>query len=207
LSEKRPEPRPPQSDKPPKTRPIRPISGPTIPLTHERIFRIRHYECDAYGHVNNTNYLRYMQEAAFDASAAAGYDLAHYSALGHQWLVRETEIEYLTPQRYGDSVRVKTWVEDFHRVRSRRAYELYRAGDNEVAARGTTDWVYVDSQTGRPARIPAEMVATFLPDGAPPITPRRHIPTPPTPPPGKFTMRHKVPWQEIDSAGHVNNAH
>jgi acyl-CoA thioester hydrolase len=177
-----------------------------MPLTHERIFRIRHYECDAYGHVNNTNYLRYMQEAAFDASAAAGYDLARYAALGQHWLVRQTEIEYLAPLRYGDRVRVRTWVEDFRRVHSRRAYELYRVGDDELAARGATDWVYVDDQTGRPTKIPAEMVAKFLPDGAPPVSPRRHLPASPPPPPGRFAMRRKVMWQEIDPAGHVNNA-
>ena len=156
-----------------------------MPLTHERIFRVRHYECDAYGHVNNTNYLRYMQEAAQNPQnpkktlqmgrrvssgslGPAGYDLARYAALGHHWLVRETEIEYLAPLRYGDSVRVKTWVADFHRVRSRRAYELYRTGDDVLVARGATEWVYLDSQTSQPARIPAEMAATFLPEGPPP---------------------------------------
>ena len=177
-----------------------------MPLTHERTFRVRHYECDAYGHVNNTNYLRYMQETAFDASAAAGYDLARYAALGHHWLVRETEIEYLAALRYGDSVRVRTWVEDFRRVRSRRAYELYRVGDGALAARGATDWVYVNDQTSQPARIPAEMAATFLPDGAPAARPRRRLPNAPPAPPGKFAMRRKVMWQEIDPAGHVNNA-
>ena len=43
-----------------------------MPLKHERLFRVRFYECDAYGHLNNSNYVRYMQETAFDASAAAG---------------------------------------------------------------------------------------------------------------------------------------
>jgi acyl-CoA thioester hydrolase len=75
-----------------------------MPLTHVRTFRVRHYECDAYGHLNYANYLRYMQEAAFDATAAAGYDLARYEAMGRRWLVRETDIEYLRPLRYGDSV-------------------------------------------------------------------------------------------------------
>ena len=125
-----------------------------MPLTYERTFRVRHYECDAYGHVNNANYLRYMQETAFDASAAAGYDLARYAEFGHYWLVRETDIEYLAPLRYGDSVRVKTWVQDFQRVRSRRAYELVRVGDEALAARATTDWVYLDSRTGRPDSSP-----------------------------------------------------
>ena len=46
-------------------------------MIHERAFRVRQYECDPYGHVNHANYLRYMQEAAFDASAAVGYDFAN----------------------------------------------------------------------------------------------------------------------------------
>jgi hypothetical protein len=33
-----------------------------------------------------------MQETAFDASTAAGYDQARYAELGHHWLIRETEI-------------------------------------------------------------------------------------------------------------------
>jgi acyl-CoA thioester hydrolase len=77
-------------------------------LTHERTFRVRHYECDAYGHVNHANYVRYMQEAAFDASAAAGYDVPCYAELNRTWLVRETDITYLVPLSYGDSVTVKT---------------------------------------------------------------------------------------------------
>jgi len=68
-----------------------------MPLTHVRTFRVRHYECDAYGYVKDANYLNYMQEAAFDASATAGYDLARYQAMGRYWLVRETDVEYLHP--------------------------------------------------------------------------------------------------------------
>ncbi len=95
-----------------------------MPLVHKRTFRVRNYECDGYGHVNNANYVRYMQEAALDASAAVGYDEARYNELGHIWLIRETNIEYLRPLRFGDSVEVTTWVGDFRRVRSRRFYEL-----------------------------------------------------------------------------------
>jgi acyl-CoA thioester hydrolase len=178
-----------------------------MPLIHERTFRIRHYECDAYGHVNNTYYPRYMQEAAFDASAAAGYDLARYASMGQHWLVRETAVDYVSPLRYGDSVVVKTWVEDFRRVRSRRAYELRQANSGQVAARGHTDWVFVDTPSGQPATIPPELIAAFFPEGVPPPAPARpRFPQPPPAPAGAFTMRRRVMWQDIDRAGHVNNA-
>ena len=177
-----------------------------MPRTHTRVFRVRYYECDAYGHVNNVNYLRYMQEAAFDASAAAGYGFARYQAMGRNWLTRRTDIEYLRPVHYGDSVEVKTWVLDFHRVRSRRVYELRSVNSGELAARGMTDWVYVDAATGRPVSVPPEMVADFMANGATdPVPPREHFPEPAPAPPGAFKMRRRVSWPDIDTAQHVNN--
>ncbi len=178
-----------------------------MPLIFKRTFRVRAYECDAYGHVNNANYVRYMQEAALDASAAVGYDEARYDQLGHIWLIRETNVEYLRPLRFGESVEVTTWVGDFRRVRSRRFYELRHPGEDELLAKGSTDWVYIERATGRPARVPDEMIAAFAPDGvAEESAARDHFPPPPPPPPGEFTMRREVEWRDIDTAQHVNNA-
>jgi acyl-CoA thioester hydrolase len=183
------------------------IEEHTMPLTHELDFRVRHYECDMYGHMNHANYLRYMQEAGFDASAAAGYDLARYNAMGRYWLVRETDIEYLRPLCYGDSVRLRTWVADFHRVRSRRMYEFRKPSEEDLIARAYTEWVFVDSATGRLASIPPEMAEAYMPEGAPDSSPSREpFPTAPPPPPGVFAHRRRVEWRDLDPAGHVNNA-
>ena len=62
--------------------------------------------------MNHANYLRYMQETAFDASAVAGYDLDRYREIKRAWLVRETDITYLRPLVYDDRVIVRTWVLD-----------------------------------------------------------------------------------------------
>jgi acyl-CoA thioester hydrolase len=178
-----------------------------MPAYHEVVYSVRHYECDAYGHVNHANYLRYMQEAAFDASAAVGYDTGRYRALGRLWLIRESDITYHRPLVYGDSVTVRTWVEDFRRVRSRRAYELHLAGSGALVAEAHTDWVFLDSETLRPATVPPEMVLAFMPEGAPPTTPRREpFPEPLPPPPGVYVARMQVEWRDLDEAQHVNNA-
>jgi acyl-CoA thioester hydrolase len=178
-----------------------------MPRIHERTFRVRHYECDAYGHVNHANYLRYMQEAAFDASAAAGYDIARYEMMGTQWLIRETDISYLHPLTYGDAVTIRTWVDDFHRVRSRRAYEFRHAVTGELVAEARTDWVYLDIRTQRPVTIPEEMIAAFYPEGLPEQRTRREPFPDVTPPPAHvFTVRRRVEWRDLDTAQHVNNA-
>jgi acyl-CoA thioester hydrolase len=178
-----------------------------MPLTHTEQFRVRFYECDAYGHLNHATYLRFMQEAAFGASAAAGYGPEHYAATGQQWLIRETQVTYLRPVTFGQTLVVKTWVEDFRRVRSRRAYEMTLASEDEPVAHGYTDWVYVDATTSRPVAVPAPMIAAFFPEGAPRQGEKREpFPTPPPPPPDVFTLRRHVRWRDLDPAGHLNNA-
>jgi len=88
-----------------------------------------------------------------EASAAAGYDNSRYEEIGRQWWIRETEVSFLRPLAYGDTVIVKTWVADFHRVRSRRRYAMRLAGSGERVCEAQTDWVFLDTATQRPIVI------------------------------------------------------
>jgi acyl-CoA thioester hydrolase len=178
-----------------------------MPPTHVRTFRVRHYECEASNRVSHASYLRYMQEAAFDASAAVGYDFARYETLGCSWLIRETEIKYVQPLRYGDAVEVKTWVIDFRRVRSRRAYEFRRVGTDGLVAQAVTDWAFLETSSGRPVAIPEEMKTAFLPESALDSHPvRERFPAALPPSHGGFRRRRRVEWRDLDPEAHVNNA-
>lgn len=178
-----------------------------MPLIHERSFRVRHHECDIHRIVRDASYLRFMQETAFDASAAAGYGQRRYVAIGKLWLIRETDVDFISPLRYGDAVRVKTWVADFRRVQSRRMYELTKEESGELVARAHTDWAFLDRATGRPTLIPDEIITAFFPEGAPTeVHPRQHFPVAPPPPPGIVVLRRRVEWRDLDAVGHVNNA-
>lgn len=178
-----------------------------MPLTHIRTFRVRHYECNARKQVYPAIYMRYAQEAAFDASAAAGFDMDRYQELDRLWLVRETEIDYLHPLHYGDSVQVKTWIVDFRRVRSIRAYEFRHAKTGLLVARATSDWVHLVLSTGRPAYISPEMRHGFYPEGPPPLAPARNrFPASPAPPPSASKQKRRAEWRDVDAAGHVSNA-
>ncbi len=183
-----------------------------MPLFFERTFRVRHYECDAYGHLNNVNYLRYMQETAYDASAAAGYGMIAYEQSGRRWFVRETEIEYLQPVKYNDEVTVRTWVEDFRRVRSIRRYEIYAQTSHSPVATAWTDWVYLDVATNQPVSVPKEMVLAFIPEWTGSAhaqvarSRRQRFPDPPPPPSDVFRQTRRVEWRDLDPARHVNNA-
>jgi len=175
-----------------------------MPRGYRRLFRVREYECDLHGHVNNANYLRYMQQAASEASADVGYSPARYRELGTLWLIRETGIEYLRPIHPQQTVEVTTWVADVRRVISRRMYLLRVEG--EMVAQAYTDWVYVDRATQLPLRIPPEMAMAFMPEGGGGKAVDRKPIEAPDPPAQPVRIVHHVEWGDLDQAGHVNNA-
>ena len=76
-------------------------------------------------------------------------------------MVREHKIEYLLPAYAGEEIEIKTWVENIRRVRSLRKYEFVRKSDGRLLVKGETDWVFVDTKTGRPLPIPERVSQVF----------------------------------------------
>jgi acyl-CoA thioester hydrolase len=131
-----------------------------MPQSHEYEFDVLPEAIDENDHVNNVEYVRWMQEAAVRHFESVGGNRLMQAA-GATWVVRSHHVEYLRPALRGERIRVRTWVEDFRRVMSKRKYEFLRATDGAALARGETEWVFVDAATGRPKSIPAEIQALF----------------------------------------------
>ncbi|NIP80675.1 MAG: acyl-CoA thioesterase [Gemmatimonadetes bacterium] len=116
---------------------------------------------DAVGHVNNREYIAWMQDAATSHSAAAGWPEQRYFETGATWIVRSHFVEYLRPAFDGDELTVHTWVHAMGAIGSPRRYLFLRDADGERVARAETVWVFIDVATGRPRRIPAEIRDAF----------------------------------------------
>jgi len=172
---------------------------------HTSLFQVRQYECDAYGHLNNVNYVRYVGEAGLEAWAAAGYDLARYTALGRRWQTRRLDIEYLRAARYGDTVEVAVSAPAVEGASVLRAYQIRLAGSGDLVAQAQAATIFVDANTGEPTSIPPEAVAVFgeQVDLSPPI---EDVPPSPPPPPGVFSVRRRVTWGDLDMTRHVADA-
>jgi acyl-CoA thioester hydrolase len=171
---------------------------------HRFRFRVQLYDVNAFGELSPTGILRFLQQAASEASAELGFDVNWYAKRGTAWLIRRTVVDLPAPAPYRDEVEVQTWVSDIHRVRSLREYEMHRISDGARVARGHTDWVYVDMARNTPTRPPAELQAALMPDGV--ATGNRTPRTSATPPPAAFRSERRVDFPALDSVPHVNNA-
>ena len=118
---------------------------------------------DVHGHVNNQEYLRWMEEIAIEHSTAQGWPMERYLNSGASWYVRSHFIEYLRPALLGDEIAVCTWVAAMtERELPRRTLFLRNAGHAARFWRGRKpsgpSWI---STRGRAVPIPGEVRSAF----------------------------------------------
>lgn len=123
--------------------------------------RVRYYEMDALGHVNNAIYQHYLEQAAIEHSEHIGYGVARYSELGGVFVMRRIAIEYLRPAAAGDILEVTTWLENMRGPRCHRHSEIRKQGETELLVTAEALWVWVDAKTMRPKAIPNILIEAF----------------------------------------------
>lgn len=134
-------------------------------MSYSLFLRVEGSAIDANGHVNNVQYLHWMQTAAIAHANDSGCTTIT-KGLGASWVVRSHFVEYLRPAFAGDDLEVQTWVTTMRKVSSTRKYRFYRRSDQTLLAEGETLWVFVEATTGKPRAIPPEIVACLNPKTA-----------------------------------------
>jgi acyl-CoA thioester hydrolase len=115
-------------------------------------------DIDFMGHVNNSAYLKWVQEAV----VGHWRKFAPAEAVArHLWVALRHEITYRKPAFLDDEVIAQVVLEQVHGAKA--AYRTLIKRGEEVLAEVKSSWCCLDAQTMRPARIAKEIVARFLP--------------------------------------------
>ena len=116
-------------------------------------------DIDELGHVNNAVWVRWIEAIA----------TAHWHALAapdhHQaylWVIVRHEIDYLRAAAPGETVTGRTWVGEAPKGARFDRHVEFVGADGKVKVRARTTWAIVDRASGRPIRVPAEVIAPFL---------------------------------------------
>ena len=122
-------------------------------MTSECSLRVRTYECDSLGHVNNANYLHYLEYGRQEFLRAIGFNFSQVTKAGYGVYVARIEIDYKKPALIDDELQIKTWPIKKGAVSGIVAQEIWRDAELIVSAKVT--WAFVDSR-GVPVKIPKE---------------------------------------------------
>ena len=112
---------------------------------------------DALGHVNNVQYLYWVQDAAHN----------HWEALIQNidkplgvWVVRSHSITYKQAALEGDKLTLKTYVKQSRGVLSERIVEIFNA-EQKLLAVCSTQWCYINPIDQKPEMIPNTVLELF----------------------------------------------
>lgn len=112
-------------------------------------FKVRDYECDIQGIVNNSVYQNYLEHARHEFLLSRGISFAALAREGIHLVVVRIEIDYKTPLVSGDDFWVGLNVAQKSKVRSLFSQAIYRQRDNRLCVNAQVEWTALNKQ-GRP---------------------------------------------------------
>lgn len=118
----------------------------------EKDIEIRYAETDQMGVVYHANYLVWMEIGRTALIEALGFTYAGLEEEGYISPVTDLSIQYKAAMRYGQTAKVRTWVEAHGRLRTTYGYEILHE-DGTIAATGVSEHVLVKKDSFRPVSL------------------------------------------------------
>ena len=127
--------------------------------THSLEFKVRDYECDLQGVVNNAVYQNYLEHARHELLLASGIDFAALARAGIDLVVVRAELDYRRSLGSGDRFVVRSRVERASKVRFEFHQDIFRLPDEQLMLSARITGTSLNAR-GRP-QVPDELVALF----------------------------------------------
>lgn len=119
---------------------------------------IYYHDTDCGGVVYYANYLKYLEEGRSDYCLSRGINLKNPIEEGTYFVVAHTEIDYKSPARYQDVLKVSTLVEKVGNSSINFIQNITR--DKAAIVESKTTWVCV-GRDFKPKPVPAELKKLF----------------------------------------------
>lgn len=121
-------------------------------LVHTSLIPVRWGDMDALGHVNNTVYFRYAEQARIDWLASLGHDDIVEAEEGP--VIVNASCTFLKPITFPATVEVRTLIGRPGRSSLPTFYEMRCVGDDTLYAEGAAKIVWWNPRTGKSLPLP-----------------------------------------------------
>jgi len=116
-------------------------------------------DVDGLQHTNNTVYVRWCEQSAWEHSVALGLDLDAYHRLDRAMAVVEGKYRYLRASHLGDEIDTATWIVHWdRRLTMTRHFQIRRVADGATLLRAEVRFACIEISSGKPRRLPREFI-------------------------------------------------
>jgi acyl-ACP thioesterase len=145
--------------------------------------------------------INYFQDCSTFQSEDMNRGLSYLSSKNRVWLLNSWQLHLLQPIRLGEEITIGTWPYDFKGIYGYRNFIMKNLSD-DILAVASSIWVYIDTTTQRPTRIPADLNGYTIEPPYPMEYADRKIEVSKD---GDILPAITVVKSNIDSYNHVNN--
>lgn len=126
--------------------------------------RVTEADVDALQHTNNTIYVRWCEECAWEHSASLGMDIDAYHRLDRAMAVVEGNYRYLKASHLDDDIDTATWITHWDkRLTMTRQFQVRRVLDGVTLLRAEVRFACIEISSGKPRRLPGEFLDAYGP--------------------------------------------
>lgn len=112
--------------------------------------KVRDYECDIQGVVNNSVYQQYLEHARHEFLLDRGINFAELAKQKINLVVVRAELDYKSPLQSGDRFWIGTRVQQASKVRFEFIQDIYRADDDKLMLKACITGTAINER-GRPS--------------------------------------------------------
>lgn len=109
---------------------------------YELTLKVRDYECDLQGIVNNANYQHYLEHTRHEFLLSAGVSFADLHTQGIDPVVARITISFKTPLKSGDQFVSKLYLKK-EGIKYVFYQDIFRKEDNKIVVKALVDTVCV----------------------------------------------------------------
>lgn len=168
-----------------------------------REFEVHYHEVNSFGEATPATMLHYLEDVAISHSDAVGFGIDRLKVEGMAWVLNRWHVQMDRYPRYGEKIVIETWPSSYDRFYATREF-LLRDQENRIIGRATSLWIYINTETKRPLRIPAEMQNYFGIDSMRAVN--DSFESLKSDGESEYELSFSVRRSDIDTNGHVNNA-
>jgi acyl-CoA thioester hydrolase len=119
-------------------------------------------DVDGLQHTNNTVYVRWCEQCAWEHSVALGLDLGAYHDLDRAMAVVEGKYRYLRASYLNDEIDTATWIIHWdRRLTMTRYFQIRRVADGTTLLRAEVRFACIEISSGRPRRLPPQFIEGY----------------------------------------------
>lgn len=122
-------------------------------------------DIDGLGHANHSVYVKWLEACSWAHSLELGLSLADYLRLDRGLAVVNNTLDYQGSAYANERLLVATWIVALEKdLKLTRQFQIIRQSDQRALLRARTTFVCVEISSGKPKRMPREILAAL--DGA-----------------------------------------